>query len=368
MELTGEFQEQVRGALISAFSLPGEIDIVVTDADMTYGDGQRVLFQHFNPPATPMPAAVNNLLTWVGQNDYLVQFLIAAAARSPRNRKLQAVMSRLGDLTATYRAQRPIEESGREIPLGEAERIVFQGLSFENVAIWLDDMARKRRAVCRIEPQPQTTEQVSLAGYGTGFLIAPDVVMTNDHVASRFYSDKDAASRVTCRFDFEVGLDGVAPAPTAGTPHKLHPTDWPVANSPEGQLDFALLRLERPAGDDAVGGGTRGVLTTSAYAFTPGEPVVILQHPMADPLKLAFGPVAEKPWAADRVAYRVNTEGGSSGSPCLTQGRLVAAIHHYSEADRNRGVLMSSILTHLKNTDADVKNRLKERGLNDLLK
>jgi len=153
----------------------------------------------------------------------------------------------------------------------------------------------------------------------------------------------------------------------AGTEHKLHATAWRIAHSPEEQLDFALLKLATPAGRDVVGGREREFLTPAAHPFTPQEGLVILQHPMAAPLKFALGPVAAKPWSPDRVSYLVNTQPGSSGSPCFTQQRLVAALHHWDEVTRNRGVLMSSILNHLKGLAGDERTKLTDNGLARLL-
>ena len=64
-------------------------------------------------------------------------------------------------------------------------------------------------------------------------------------------------------------------------------------------------------------------------------------------MKLSFGAV-EKPDPPSHVEYKVNTQGGSSGSPCLTQDLKVTAIHHMGMADKNRGVTHEAILNFLK--------------------
>jgi hypothetical protein len=69
---------------------------------------------------------------------------------------------------------------------------------------------------------------------------------------------------------------------------------------------------------------------------------LILQHPSAAPLKLAIG-AAEKPDPPSHVFYKVNTEGGSSGSPCLNQRLETTALHHQGESSRNRGVTFEAI-------------------------
>ena len=227
-----------------------------------------------------------------------------------------------------------------------------------------------RRAVCRVEPQPETE---SIAGFGTGYLVAPDVVMTNFHVADRFWDDQAKAGRAVFRFDYEKEASGVAVKGGAtfklatawrgpGVPSQPQAArPWQVIFSPNSELDFALLRLERPAAG-ATEGAPREFLTLTAQAFNPSDPILILQHPLAAPLKLAFGAV-EKLDPPNRVFYRVNTEGGSSGSPCLTQDLKVAAIHHFGAMENNRGITHEAILNYL----ADKRDILTSQGLEQLL-
>jgi hypothetical protein len=222
-----------------------------------------------------------------------------------------------------------------------------------------------------VEPQPATE---SIGGYGTGYLVAPDVVMTNFHVAEKFWNDKTKASRVRIRFDFEKGaagasvFDGTAfrlatawRGPT-GPSEAQEARPWQVLSSPISDLDFALLRLDRPAGDDLVEGRRRDFLRLTARTFNPTDPILILQHPNAAPLKLSFGAV-EVLDPPNRVFYRVNTDGGSSGSPCLTQDLKVTAIHHFGATENNRGVTHEAILAHL----VSKKDVLAAQGLAQLL-
>lgn len=354
---TGRCREQVREALLEAFTTAQEFAPTVAYADV------GVKFENFLAASNAVyDEALYAFLARVESRNMLVQLIARARIDNKGNKKLAAVAAELGLLEEQYKAV--IDRDTAQPTFGEAERILFDGFDFEDAGNWFAAMARHRMAVCRVEPQPQNE---SIEGYGTGFLIAPDVVMTNNHVASAFYEDSAVkkAARVVLRFDFETAPDGIAV--NAGIEHHLHPTDWRIAHSPEDELDFALLRLERAAGADVVSGGLRGFLTPTDYSFTHGEGLVILQHPMAAPLKFALGPVDSPPWPADRVQYMVNTQGGSSGSPCFTQQRRVAALHHWDKVTRNQGVLMSSILKHLKELPEAERERLNAAGLARLL-
>jgi hypothetical protein len=357
---SGAIQRDVREALLDAIRRAWEMEIVVSDAEIG-----ETFANYLAVPATTYEAALFQLLDHVEAQNKLVLFLLAAGARNPENDKLRQVLAHLFDLDARFAALRPDKS------LGEAERIVLKGLTFEDVAVWIASLAKMRHAVCRVEPQP---EKESLDGFGTGFLVAPDVVMTNFHVAEGFWDDKSKAGRAVLRFDYEKGASGVAVQSGAtcrlatklrgpAVPSKAQAArPWQVLASPESDLDFALLRLDRLAGDDTVDGGNRGFLRLTARGFNPTDPILILQHPNADPLKLSFGAVVKLD-PPNRVLYQVNTEPGSSGSPCLTQDLKVTAIHHYGLRTRNRGVPCEAILPFL----ATKQGSLTALGLGQLL-
>jgi Trypsin-like peptidase domain/Effector-associated domain 1 len=344
---SGELRDELREALLDAFRVPGEMKIVVDRADL------GVSFANFlAADGTTYEVALFHLLQWVDAQDKIVPLLNAAGRKNPGNPKLRDVRAKLADLESRFRELRPVGT------FEEAERIVLKGVKFEDVGPWIDRLATMRRAVCRIEPQPESD---TIAGYGTGFLVAPDIVMTNYHVATTFWTDKQRAERVRLRFDYESALPGEAAS--RDTEHKLtmsshqsgdlagesDKTPWQVAFSPKDPvgLDFALLRLTQPAGDDLVRGAKRGFLKLTSRRFSSTDPILILQHPAAEPLKLSFGAV-EKPDPPSHVEYKVNTDGGSSGSPCLTQDLKVTAIHHMGLPAKNRGVTHEAILSYLK--------------------
>jgi hypothetical protein len=135
--------------------------------------------------------------------------------------------------------------------------------------------------------------------------------------------------------------------------------EWRLIDSPVKELDFALIRLAEPAGEDAVPGGKRGVICPAPKPLTAGRPLIILQHPDAKPLKLAIGSVVNPDVSSYRVSYTVNTEPGSSGSPCFTAGLDLVAIHHWG-AEPNRGVRLDAVMAFLDARKAELE--AKELG------
>jgi hypothetical protein len=151
---------------------------------------------------------------------------------------------------------------------------------------------------------------------------------------------------VVARFDFETDERGVAV--NAGRECHLAKDAWLLAESPEQELDYALLRLVERAGDDPVHSAMRGFITPKAEPLKSGEPLLILQHPSAEPLKLSIGSIQDAHAPDQRLLYTANTKGGSSGSPCMNMALETVALHHFGAQQHNRGVLWSGIEADLR--------------------
>jgi hypothetical protein len=181
--------------------------------------------------------------------------------------------------------------------------------------------------------------------------------MTNYHVIEPFRQGR--GERVVLRFDYETDSKGLSVSP--GRECRLA-ADWRLIDSPVPGLDFALIRLKEQTGNDRVASGTRGVLRPARHTFRAGNPLIILQHPDAGPLKMSIGSVVDPDCGSGRVSYTANTEAGSSGSPCFTSGLELVALHHWG-ANPNRGVRLGPVLDFLQTR----LPQLREKGLQDLI-
>ena len=189
-----------------------------------------------------------------------------------------------------------------------------------------------------------------LAGtIGTGFLVAPDLCLTNYHVVRPLIDQAADPARARLRFDYKRAADGTvvsegmlftlarewlvaaagaAPSTACPTPAKQHRR--------VDELHFALLRIEGRPGEEAVGRAAgladaprRGwIYRVGTGGFAAGDPLFLLQHPEGEPLKLAFGPSDGPNANGTRLRHQVNTEPGSSGSPCLNARLELVALHH----------------------------------------
>ncbi|WP_437589700.1 trypsin-like serine peptidase [Sorangium sp. So ce1000] len=273
--------------------------------------------------------------------------IFAAAEREGwGNEVLDAIMRRI--------AHAKLDEESISIP-GSKLTVAGDGIdvtppagSSLQEAKWNARRTQIERRVCRIL-RGDTGVNTPL---GTGFLVAPSLVLTNWHVLKYLLAKSTAPDKLLFQFDY---LDAGA----SGRLCKLA-DDWFVACNPARDaldigaedLDYALVRLADAPGSDVVGGELRGSirlpppLSQGQQRFTVGEPVCIVQHPRGGPLRLAMGvPGVKEVKGPARVTYLVTTDDESSGSPCFDKDWGLFALHRAGapELDANEGIPIDSI-------------------------
>lgn len=261
-----------------------------------------------------------------------------------------------------------IERSASTATAGGFERIVRDG-GFADWVIWINKMAAIGHQICRVE----YTDGVKMGG-GTGFLISPDLVLTNYHVVEPQIKNLLSPDGVRCRFDFAVNPLG----PSLDKIYSLMPSpEWLVDFSPysphdpgdQGRLpdpehlDYALLRLADKAGEDMVNGLQRGSIQVKPgeVKFEKGKILLIGQHPEGNPLKLSFGVILKVNGNGTRVRYDANTDKGSSGSGVFGERLELVALHHagdpdYSKlmAEFNQGIPIGKIIDRMQRDGSGV--------------
>ena len=153
------------------------------------------------------------------------------------------------------------------------------------------------------------------AAFGTAFLVAPGLVLTNAHVMRALPEREKSGVR------FNVGLQ---PEPQWRYFAEV------AAQSPVEALDFALVRLRAPAPAAPV--------TLSVEAARAGQPANILQHPYGDAMQVALRHNEVVRVDAERLYYVADTEGGSSGSPVFDDDWHVIGLHRAGLAEEGRPV------------------------------
>jgi len=145
---------------------------------------------------------------------------------------------------------------------------------------------------------------------GTGFLVGPDLLLTNHHVIG---SDREAAA-ASATFGYELDERG-----------RLSPTERVAVTELLGadeKADCALVRLRpRTAAEQHW-------LTLSDNPVAEGDRVNIIQHPAGQPKQVALQNNLVEYADGDVIQYLTSTLPGSSGSPVLDDNWEVVAIHH----------------------------------------
>lgn len=167
----------------------------------------------------------------------------------------------------------------------------------------------------------------------TGFLIAPQLVITNQHCistrrelfnATAFFEDSAEA----------LSFDG--------------------SSEPNKVLDYVVCHLAKPVTDRAPLLLSRAGLATNEF--------VVIQYPDGGPqlfsrIDCVAGGLV--PASSDEFFHGCDTKGGSSGAPVMVdETRQVIGLHHFgfppgSKVAQNRAVLIGPILDDLKQNRLD---------------
>jgi hypothetical protein len=308
---------------------------------------------------------VFDLLNWAERRGLEPDLARAAYLARPNNEKLRIVYAKYGMAPAVS-----VQSAGTQVVGAPAratamafEATVKPRLKAVDLGVWRERLAHIEGQVCRIE--------FNNNAQGTGFLIGPDVLLTNYHVLERPLKGQLPVEQVACRFDYKVLSDG---SRSEGVVVRLDKERWRLDESRYSQaeadsqpdrelpkpdeLDFAAVRLARPVGNEpidknaAAGAPKRGWIT-----FPPAQPpldvgaaLFIAQHPDGNPMKLTLDTdsVIAVNGNGTRVRYATNTEHGSSGSPCFDMDLSLVALHHmgdpvWKNAQYNQGVPIALI-------------------------
>lgn len=192
-------------------------------------------------------------------------------------------------------------------------------------------------------------------GWCSGFLVGPDLFMTNHHCV---YNDEDQ-TYIDTR-EISIYMDYLDENNRGNIT-----SDVKAIEIKDARLDYALLRLKRPL----------GVRLGWLELWQPGQDVAleeakVIQHPSARSKEISR--VDSKFTMIDNTImhYLADTEPGSSGSPVFTKtGSRVIALHHAGRKDHfNEGIRMDKIWPHISSylytSSSEKVNRGQQQGQN----
>lgn len=176
-------------------------------------------------------------------------------------------------------------------------------------------------------------------GSGTGFLIAPDLLLTNHHntVDPRL----GEVTSIHVEFDHDQGE---------------HESPLTRSVQVDGIIrerndDWAVLPLDSPVDRAPLALG-------SPFPVHVDDLLVIIQHPLGGFKKFALEPLAVRHVDEARIQYVADTQQGSSGSPVFNAQMDIVALHHAeaavddaAQSDTgyvNQGIVIARVIAGLR--------------------
>ncbi|MGH7551462.1 MAG: DNA/RNA non-specific endonuclease, partial [Longimicrobiales bacterium] len=212
----------------------------------------------------------------------------------------------------------------RRARLAEAEvrpsRVALERLLGTNDLVDVNYLLRAfnaARSVCRIVLRDRAGREI---GYGTGFKVAPRILLTNHHVLE----DAGDAETAIAEFDFE--LNEVA-LPRATTRFALDPGSFFLNNL---ELDFALAAISPVPlfGQGNLNDYGFLRLNQDVGKINQGEFMSIIQHPSGQPKQISLRENRLLDIKEQVLWYQSDTAQGSSGSPVFNDSWQIVALHH----------------------------------------
>ncbi len=314
-------------------------------------------------------------------NGWIAALLVNARRSRPEDLRLARIADGMG-LGIMPSATENLDKAIARVPTGTKVDADTTTEKLETIIRQFSDLSPADRRTLEARLEARICRIITPRNEGTGWLVGPDLVLTNYHVVKELLSEKPTlrGRDVICQFDYKVAAGSVF----KGTDCSLSP-DAPVVDwSPfsavdlsdtdevpgENELDFALLRLDRKMGNLSIGGeGEEGAPKRGWISLKkalerpdpedrPGETkmlLYVLQHPYGGPLKGECGAFVSVNANQTRIRHEATTERGSSGSPCFNFSDLEpVALHHAGKHSRslnkpfNQAVPLSRIMRYLR--------------------
>jgi len=192
------------------------------------------------------------------------------------------------------------------------------GPTLDLVSLPPSEAARKAgRPVARIVQQ--ASENVVPFGFATGFLVAPNLLLTNHHV----FPDASFVTGTKANFLYEESERGIE----TGALFEFDPAAFFFADE---NLDFALVGMKAGLSNGVHLEEMGRILLIEATSKTlPGLGINIIQYPKGGQKEYAFtNNRLVSLLDSGFLQYETDTEEGSSGSPLFSESWELIGLHH----------------------------------------
>ena len=316
--------------------LTNRIQQLIADGQIEEGIEQLKNYLHSN-----VPALYDEIIVQASRYRRLLRserggMLTTEQFNVEQNKVARAILALLDEIPSRV-DQKLVPLDGIQIPLIKQPEHVTKGVSPEKILglnnlkqiSWIERGVEVSRSVCRI---------LTPNGLGTGFLVGPELVMTNNHVLA----DDTMAADSQVEFNYQQDSSGKL---FAAVRYRLDPARFHT----NADLDYTLVGVKADSNKPAL--QTWGQLQLNPDADpVPDEHVCIIQHPNGGLKQIVLTSNWVVATETPVVHYTTDTMPGSSGSPVFNDTWHVVALHHASvPTDEtqlhyvNEGILMSAI-------------------------
>jgi V8-like Glu-specific endopeptidase len=261
--------------------------------------------------AADTPERVEKRLARLGVDTSAAEAVARGAIPSPPT--TDAPVSELAELAAEGAAVETFDAEGVDV-------VALERLLGSNALIsagFLEAGARAARAVARI--LVCTERGGGVESFGTGSLVGPRVLLTNNHVLKT----PETAARATIEFGYVLGFNGQSNRTVS---FEFEPDVLFVTNR---KLDYTLVAVQEhnEHGEPVAQFGWNRLIEAEGKAIK-GEMLNIVQHPNGEPKQLAMRENRLVDLLEDFLHYETDTASGSSGSPVFNDQWEVVGLHH----------------------------------------
>lgn len=320
-----------------------QLSDALNDAFRSHEAFERVLrrigvpLANFTSSQFNLPTIIDTAIETMESREKIPEFLVAAREINPENKQLKNFVIHFS-LISSF--------------ISDNEILAMFPHSQIDPAVWRDKLGKLERQICliRIKLQNESDRDIT----GTGFLVGPDLVMTNYHVVECLFKPKLRENNqdwalpedVTIQFD-RVRLPDNRLI-RKGVSHTLNIDNWrstcspdspadkvppPKVKLPKGdELDFAILRLKHPIDEEpAFDGYPRGYIELPQSPNQAAkQPLRILHFPEGRWLQMtpdASARLVGYNANGTRLFYDAPTSPGSSGAPIFDTNWRLVGIH-----------------------------------------
>ena len=177
--------------------------------------------------------------------------------------------------------------------------------------------AQSGRAVCKITASGIDFSGRSGRWFGSGFLVGPNLLLTNNHVVNSIA----VAENAHAIFDYLEASDG---AVHEGASFRLAPDKLFVTSPAVGGLDYTFVAI---AGEIPKEYG-QIKMRRDVFTVAKNDRANIIHHPNGDPKEVSLQDNHALDFEPSFMHYTSDTEGGSSGSPVFDNEWQLIALHH----------------------------------------